>query len=142
MKNTRVVIDTNVFLTALKSRNGASFRLLSLIDSNKFVVSVSTTLILEYEDVAKRGRIPNLTHSDIDDIIDYICYSCERRDVFYLWRPFLRDTGDDFVLELAVESQSDFIITYNVKDFKEVEKYFGIEIITPKEFLKKIGEIK
>jgi len=57
-----------------------------------------------------------------------------------LWRPFLRDAKDDFVLELAIESNSKYIITYKVKDFKGIDE-FGIKAITPKEFLNIIGEI-
>ena len=33
-----------------------------------------------------------------------------KRKTFYLWRPFLRDPKDDFILELAVESQSKYIM--------------------------------
>ncbi|MEA1927181.1 MAG: DNA-binding protein, partial [Candidatus Auribacterota bacterium] len=69
-----------------------------------------------------------------------ICEWSNKCQIFYLWRPFLKDPKDDFVLELAIESQSEFIVTYNVNDFKGVEK-FGIKVATPKEFLKMIGEI-
>lgn len=50
------------------------------------------------------------------------------------------DPADDFILELAVESQCDYIITFNVRDFAGAEN-FGVEVITPKEFLRKLGEI-
>lgn len=135
----QVVIDTNVIIAALKSRRGASFKLLSLIDSNLFKINLSVSLLLEYEDVLKRETtdIP-LKNEDVDDILDYLCKIASKREIFYLWRPFLKDPGDDFVLELAVESQSDFIITYNLKDFKGIEK-FGLKAITPREFLKFIG---
>jgi len=52
----------------------------------------------------------------------------------------LPDPRDDFILELAVESQCDFIITFNIRDFAGAER-FGIEVITPQEFLRKLGEI-
>ncbi len=139
MKTYRIVIDTNVLVAALKSQRGASFRLLSLLDAEKFITDVSVPLILEYEDVLKRSSIGvPLSHEDIDDILDYFCKVAKRNNIFYLWRPFLKDPKDDFVLELAVEAQSDFIITYNLKDFKGTEK-FGIRAITPKEFLELIG---
>ena len=60
---------------------------------------------------------------------------------FYLWRPTLRDPKDDFVLELAVESNCDYIVTFNIKDFAEAKK-FGIQAVKPSEFLKITGEIK
>jgi putative PIN family toxin of toxin-antitoxin system len=143
MKKYSIVIDTSVFITALRSKNGASFKMLSLIDSNKFDINISTPLILEYEDVAKREQQAiKLKQHDIDSIIDYICLFGKKRKIFYLWRPFLREPKDDFVLELAFESQSDFIITYNKKDFKGVEEKFNIKLLTPREFLQKIGELK
>ena len=69
-----------------------------------------------------------------------ICELSFKCEIFFLWRPFLKDPKDDFILELAIESKSEFIITYNKSDFKGIEK-FGISALTPKEFLKLIGEL-
>ena len=74
------------------------------------------------------------------DILDYLCMVSEHRRIFFLWRPFLKDPKDDMVLELAVEAEVEYIVTHNLKDFHGVE-HFGIKAITPKEFLRKIGEI-
>jgi len=136
-----IVIDTCVLISALRSRNGASYRLLSLIDSQKLSYSLSVPLVLEYESVAKRmSRSFGLTHSDIEDIIDYLCTIGKHRQVHYLWRPSLKDPGDDFILELAVESECNYIVTHNIKDFKSIKK-FNVRAITPQEFLRDIGEI-
>ncbi|MEA3362754.1 MAG: putative toxin-antitoxin system toxin component, PIN family [Thermodesulfobacteriota bacterium] len=136
-----IVIDTCVLISALRSRNGASFRLLSLIDSRKFSFSLSVPLVLECEATAKRiSRSLGLTHADIEDIIDYFCTVGEHRKVHYLWRPNLKDPSDDFVLELAVESECQYIVTYNIKDFSKAGK-FNVTVITPLELLRKIGEI-
>ena len=137
----RIVIDTNVFVSALRSRRGASFRLLMSLDSNKFNVSVSVPLVLEYEDAGKRlGRESGLTSRDVEDILDYVCSIADHREIHFLWRPILKDPKDDHVLELAVEASAEFIVTYNKRDFVGVEK-FGIQIVTPKEFLQIIGEL-
>ena len=137
-----IVIDTNVLIAALKSKRGSSFRLLSAIGQGKFNINLSVPLLLEYEAVAKEliGEIA-LTAEDIDDILNYICSVSKWRKIFYLWRPFLKDPKDDIVLELAVTSQCDMIITYNKKDFRNVEQYFGIRVLTPKELLLEIGEV-
>jgi len=139
----RVVIDTNVFVSALRSRGGASFLLVSLLDENEaFDVYISVALILEYEDTAKRliGKI-EITEDIIDDVIDYICLIGKEQQVFFLWRPFLKDPGDDMVLELAVAAGCNFIITHNKKDFKNIED-FGIQTISPVEFLQTIGVLE
>ena len=134
-------MDTNVLISALRSRNGASFRLLSLIDSRKFELSVSVPLVLEYEAVAKRhARKTGLSASDVDAIIDYICDIAEHCKIYYLWRPFLRDPKDDMVLELAVVSNANAIVTHNMADFKGIDK-FALRAIKPRDFLREIGEL-
>lgn len=140
MKRLKIVIDTNVIVSALKSKKGFSFKLLSIIDDERFDVSISVPLILEYEDAIKRSKSKiKLNVSEINDVLDYICSIGNQRKIFYLWRPYLRDPKDDMVLELAVESESDYIISFNKKDFRGVDK-FNLEVLTPKELLKKIGE--
>ena len=142
MKKLKIVIDTNVILSALRSTKGASFKLLSLIDKNLFEFSLSVPLFLEYEAVAKRNKEHlRLQESVIDDILDYLAELGDKREIYFLWRPFLKDPKDDLVLEVAVESKSDFIISYNKKDFKNVSK-FGLKLLTPQEFLKLIKVIK
>jgi len=136
----KIVIDTNVFVTALMSRRGAAFCLLELVGTGAFAASVSVPLILEYEDAAKRWagtRIP-LSEQEIDDVIDYLCSAAEHHQIHFLWRPLLPDLKDDMVLELAAGTRCSFIVTYNLKDFLGIEQ-FGLEAITPKTFLEKIG---
>ena len=135
----QIVVDTNVWIAALRSKRSASHKLLSLIDSGQYEANISVPLVLEYEDTAKRfvGEIP-LTERDIDDILDYICAVANQHKIYYLWRPFLSDPGDDMILELAVTAECDFIVTYNQSDFVGVEQ-FGLITMTPKEFLQKIG---
>ena len=137
----QVVLDTNVFVTALRSRHGASYKLLSLISSQKFQFNLSVPLVVEYEAVAKRQADEiELTVQEIDDILDYVVCMANRWQIHYLWRPQLTDPNDDMLLELAVTANCRYIITYNVDDF-ESAKPFGIEAISPKEFLQLIGEL-
>jgi len=85
MKRLEVVIDTNVLVSALKSKRGASFKLLTLIGQNKFDINLSVPLILEYEDVVKRlVEETALNEEDINDILDYFCSVSNRREIFYL----------------------------------------------------------
>lgn len=136
-----IVIDTSVVTSALRSRRGASYRLLTLAGSAEFGIHLSVCLLLEYEQVAKRlvGQIP-LTVADIDHILDYLCQTAAHHRVFYLWRPFLKDLEDDMVLELAVAANCGHIVTFNTRDFAG-SKQFGIGVATPREFLQLIGEL-
>ena len=137
----KIVIDTNILISAMLSRRGAAFRLISSIGRQQFDYVLSVPLMIEYEDVLKRKNSPiMLSRNAIDSILDRLCYHAGLREIFYLWRPFLIDPKDDLVLELAVEANCDFIVTYNIKHFKNIHK-FGLEAITPKIFLQKIGVI-
>ncbi len=130
-----VVIDTNVIIAGLRSARGASFLLLDRIGTGAFTVNVSVPLVLEYEASArKQAREIGLTHAEIDHVLDYICSASKHREIYFLWRPFLRDPKNDLVLELAVEAEADFIITHNLRDFAGVQE-FGVEAIDPKRFL-------
>ena len=127
-----IVLDTNVLVAALKSSRGASFRLLSLVEENLFTLHVSTTLVTEYEAVLKRG-VTVLTDEDIDNVIDFICSRAVLNKIFYLWRPVLKDPGDDFILELAVKANA-AVVTWNITDFKHAAR-FGVAVMTPRDFL-------
>jgi putative PIN family toxin of toxin-antitoxin system len=136
----RIVLDTNVLVAGLRSRNGASFQLLRLLGEGRFQPCLSVPLVLEYESACKRqSRALGLTHADIDDVLDFICSVSEHRQIYYLWRPFLRDPGDDMVLELAVESEAERIVTHNVRDFTGSDQ-FGIQVVRPHAFLRILGE--
>ena len=104
-------------------------------------MNLPVPLVLEYEEVAKRmfGEIA-LSEKEIDDILDFVISRSNHWKIFYLWRPQRKDPSDNMVLELAVTAGCNFIITYNVSDFKESEK-FGIKAITPKVFLEMVGEL-
>ena len=141
MPRHQIVVDTNVFVTALRSQFGASYKLLSLIDEEIFKLNLSVPLALEYEEVAKRmsGEIA-LSEKEIDDILDFVISRSNHWHIFYLWRPQLKDPSDDMVLELAVTAGCKYILTYNLNDFKGSKK-FGTEAITPKAFLEMVGEL-
>jgi putative PIN family toxin of toxin-antitoxin system len=139
MSKFHIVIDTNVLVSALHSRFGAASRLLRQIGMSIFDIHISVPLVLEYEDVLKRQQFERWwSAQEADDVIDYICTVAKHHKIWYLWRPFLPDAKDDFVLELALKSQSDFIVTYNAKDFQKAQT-LGISVISPEEFLRTLG---
>ena len=141
MPTSQIVIDTNVLVAAQRSKRGASAKLISLVGTDRFDIHVSVPLVLEYEEVLLRQRAElNLTQEDVADLIDALCALATHQNIYFLWRPYLRDRKDELVLELAVAAQCDYIITYNQKDFGGADK-FGIRVIGPREFLQEIGEL-
>ena len=137
----QIVLDTNIIYSALRSRRGASYRLLSLLDSPKFEINLSVPMVIEYEDVLLRKiHTLNFNESQIDQFLDYLCLVGNWHEVYFLWRPILKDPEDDMILELAVRANCKYIVTYNNADFQGVDK-FDIKLATAKEFLQIIQEL-
>ncbi len=138
MVKIRIVLDTNIIFAGLYSTFGASFQVLRAVTVGKIQPVLSVALLFEYEDVLKRNsRRLGLTYRDIDVFLDNMCNLSSFQKIHYLWRPFLPDPKDDHVLELAVASQVKKIVTFNAKDFKDVDK-FGVKNISPKQLLEEI----
>ena len=136
-----IVIDTNVVIAALRSKKGASYKLLSLVGPKRFKTHDSVALVLEYEDVIQRYRVElGLSQDDVSDLVDSLCALAKHHKIYFLWRPSLPDANDELILELAVSAQCDYIVTHNLSDFKGVEK-FGVKAVTPGAFLRIIGEV-
>ena len=135
----QIVLDTNILVSALRSKRGASFKLVSLIGQGLFGINLSVPLVLQYEEILRRQRRSlHVTQDNIADILDYLCSVANLHEIYFLWRPYLPDQQDDMILELAVNAGCTYIVTYNKRDFRGAET-FGIEVVTAKEFLERIG---
>ena len=138
MKIIRIVLDTNVLYSGLYSSEGASYKILEKIYQCKIIPVISTPLVFEYEEILKRKKsILNLSDQEIDKFLYNICDIGEPQKIYFLWRPYLSDSKDDHILELAVASKTKYIVTHNIKDFKGSEN-FGVRIISPKQLLEEI----
>ncbi len=133
------VIDTSVVVSAFRSSLGASYRLLQTIEDQKWRPVISPTLAFEYEAVLKRGvGQDSLSFQDVDDFIEYFCSRSRLVQIYFRWRPFLRDPDDDRILEVAVRAQS-VLVTFNKKDFVGADR-LGVKVIGPKDLLIAIGD--
>lgn len=137
----QLVLDTNILVTALRSQRGASFRLISLISSGPFEINLSVPLVFQYEEVLRRQRNTLwFSQPDIAAFLDYLCAVANLHEIHFLWRPYLPDPQDDMVLDLAANAGCKYIVTYNKRHFRDLEA-FGIEVVTSRELLEKIGAL-
>lgn len=135
----RIVLDTNVVVAGLRSRRGASFRLLSEVGRGRFQLALSVPLVLEYEDALLRhAAVTGLSRADVDAVLDYFCSVGHLQSIFFLWRPLLPDPKDDLLLELAVAASCRTVVTHNVRDFRGAET-LGVSAQRPADFLRSIG---
>src|SRR5947208_12516702 len=111
----RVVLDTNVLVAAARSRQGASFALVSSIPTPEFQPCLSVGLYAEWQDVLMRPENlpPGRTPEDALGFVRYLASQSHLQEIHFLWRPFLPDADDDMVLELALAAGCRQIITHN-----------------------------
>lgn len=134
----RVVFDANVLFSALKSRQGASYELISMLPNEVFHPALSVSLYLEYQGALRRPPISAIyTDEEISGFLRYFSRISHIQEVYFLWRPFLKDADDDMILELAVAAGCRYVVTHNIRDFVGSDK-FGVEAIEPGKFLNRI----
>lgn len=137
----RVVLDTNIVVTALRSKGGASNALLREIAHGQLRALITPTLFLEYEAVLKRPEqrlVHGLGLAAIDSFLAAMASASEAVEVSFRWRPQLADTNDEMVLEAAVNGRADALVTHNVKDFVKAAPRFGLRVLRPGEMLKEM----
>ena len=132
----RVVFDTSVLVAAARSRDGASFALVTSIPSPRYQVCLSVGLYTEWQDVLARPEHlpPGQTPADALRFLRFLASQARLQDIFFLWRPFLPDPDDDMILELAFAAGCRYIVTHNTNDFRGCQR-LGTEAITPRHFL-------
>jgi putative PIN family toxin of toxin-antitoxin system len=134
----RIVIDTNVFVSACIGR-GASSEVVEACLLDRVTPVISKSLYIEYEDVLDRAEIfrrARLTATERDTLFDVFLGKFLLIDVYYRWRPNLRDEGDNHLIELAVAGNAEKIVTNNLRDFQNPElKFDHVSIVTPEGML-------
>ncbi len=135
-----VTLDTNILYQALMSKSGASNFILQQVRKRKIRIALSVPVFYEYQDVLTRKKSLEDFRLQLDDaekFLRFIAYIGKPFQIYFLLRPNLQDEKDNKIAELAVTSQSDFLITSNIRDFKNAElKFDRLNIITPSEFVK------
>jgi predicted nucleic acid-binding protein len=120
------------------SSRGASNVLLQRAAQGDFEIAVSTALVLEYADVLGRpGILSGYSPQVIGAFLDSFCAVAREAPIYFRWRPFLTDPGDDLLFECALAAGASHIVTHNVRDFGGVSA-FGISVMNAGDFLSKL----
>lgn len=136
----RVVIDTSVFVGAILGHaGGASREVLRRCLLRELIPAMGTALFLEYEDVVSRPstvKQASLSEVEIGELLDALASVCAWTTVYYRWRPNLVDEADHHLLELAIATGAEVIVTKNLRHLRSGELRFPqIRILRPDDLL-------
>jgi putative PIN family toxin of toxin-antitoxin system len=134
-----VVLDTNVVVAALRSGGGASRRVIRGCLAGAYEPLFGPALLAEYEHAVLDPRLPESLADERErqELLAAIASVGRWVNVYYLWRPNLRDETDNHLVELAVAGGAVAIVTHNVRDLKSGELVFpSLRVVTPAAFLK------
>lgn len=138
----KVVIDTNVLVGALLSGAGSNRKVIELSFKRIIQPQLANPLYLEYEEVFERSTVLEkcrLNETERSQFLDDFLSVCRWSELYYTWRPNLKDEGDNHLIEVAVASGATYIVTHNVRDFRAAELRFDdLEIVTPSALLEKL----
>ncbi len=135
----KVVIDTCVIESAIRSRLGASFQILEAISEQKFRFGVSVALALEYEYRLRRLSGVFISKPQTEAILDAILHFAEPTPIYYSIRPNLRDENDNHVYECCINFGATKLITHNAKDFLNADLMpYSTVIVSPGTFIKEL----
>jgi predicted nucleic acid-binding protein len=127
----RVVIDTNVVFEGLTKRGGAAGLVIDAWLAGLLQVCVCDALSYEYTDVLSR-KLSEARWQRLKPVLGTLLSKAQFVVVHYSWRPISPDSGDEHVIDCAMNAGAT-VITSNVRDFRTAKETLGLRVITPVE---------
>ena len=137
----KIVMDTDTIVAALRSPGGASSELLRKARRGELTLAASVSLFMEYETVCSRPEhllAAGLEARQLGLFLDGLAYLVEPVEVHFLWRPQLRDPADELVLEAAVNTSPQALLTFNLKHFAVAAERFHLQVAQPGTYLRSL----
>jgi putative PIN family toxin of toxin-antitoxin system len=137
----KVVADTDVVVAAMRSPAGASAEILRAARRGALNLLVSVPLAMEYEAVCSQTEhriVAGLNERDVQVFVNAVIAMAEPVKTHFLWRPQLRDSGDEMVLEAAINGRADVLVSFNLRDFGAVPSRFGIDLLLPRDLVQRM----
>lgn len=103
-----VVIDTNILVSALMSRNGAPARVVSMVLSERLTPCFDYRILCEYREVLQRPKF-GFTSGEVNSLLDWI---------------------EHYGRSVVAEPLDGVFIDESDKKFYEVAKFCGADLVT------------
>lgn len=136
----KVVVDTSVFISALIGSSGPSREVVRQCLKGQYSPLMGLSLFCEFESVISRppllAQCP-LSTDEILQLLQAFMSVCEWVNIYYLWRPNLKDEADNHLIELAIAGNASVLVTNNLKDFQNTQLLFPhLSVLSPQALLR------
>jgi putative PIN family toxin of toxin-antitoxin system len=136
----KVVVDTNVLVSAILKPDSVPELVLSLVLSGEIVLCLSEPIATEYEEVLKRPKFKKLDQGKVKELLSRLRSEAHWVDPKIRLLVTRADPEDNKFLECAVEAEADFLITGNTKHFPP-GKFQETVIVNPAQFLPVVARL-
>lgn len=129
----RVILDTNIFVSGIHWKQGASGRVVDSWLEGKFELISSQEIIDEIVETLRDFKI----NIPIDKILLWVSILADNAilvEPSLLFDIIKEDTDDNKFLEAGVEGNADYIVSQDSHLLK-LKEFRGIKIVKPEEFL-------
>jgi len=136
----RVLLDTNVIVSATISPDGPSARILQVWRDGQIELATSLPLLEEFENVLSRPRIQKhqwMTADEIDALRTALRYAAFVGPGERLVTVIEDDPDDDWILSAALETEADCIVSGD-PHLTDLDQYEGVDILMPAEFVERM----
>ena len=135
----KIVVDTNVLVSALIRAEGIPARILDVILSGQVKIAMDHRIYAEYQDVLARPEF-DFAPEPVDTLLDFLLQSGER---VYTTKTSvaLPDAPDGKFLEVAIDGSADFLVTGNLKHFPPRQRH-GVWVVSPRQWWDRWSEGK
>ncbi|MDP2216201.1 MAG: putative toxin-antitoxin system toxin component, PIN family [Methanolobus sp.] len=136
----RVCLDTNVIVSGLISHSGAPYEVLEAWRGREFILLTSDEIVTEVSKVLQYPKIRNafsLTDEEIEKSLLLLSKYSQRTPGELRLDVITEDPSDNMLLACAVEGNADFIVSGD-NHLLNIETYQGIQILSPREFIRQL----
>jgi putative PIN family toxin of toxin-antitoxin system len=137
----RIVLDTDVVVSAFVSPHGASRQLLLAVLDGRVAMIASASLFLEYEAVLTRPSMLvriRIDEKSVLEVLDELVDLIVPVGLSFQWRLIAADPDDDLVLEAAINGKAEIVASFNIKDMRAGAEQFGIQVLRPADVLRRL----
>jgi putative PIN family toxin of toxin-antitoxin system len=133
----KVVLDANVYISALLSKRGVPKQIIDLWREEAFELLISEAILEEVARVLRYPRMAELHKLSQPEQEEFLALL---RDEARLIKPKRRlsvspDETDNRYIECAVDGGAEVLVTGDKRHLLPIKKYEGIAIISPATFL-------